>query len=188
MEIFKEIEGYPNYMISNYGNVYSKNLGRNLKPWVGSNGRYLYVGLCKDGKTTTKMIHRLVAEYFVPNKYNKEEVNHKNYNDKHNYYQNLEWCTRKENMDHCFKKDSPIRNFNGCTLYYKDFVMGNFKSITSATRYANDMFNASYSMLHKHHKHKNFKIIAMETQSTIQKWSTPDDKLLVEVPTPLILG
>ena len=100
MEIFKEIEGYPNYMISNYGNVYSFNCKRILKPYIGSNKKYVYVILSNYGIQKTKMIHRLVAQAFIKNPYNKPQVNHIDLDTTNNYYLNLEWCTPKENMIH----------------------------------------------------------------------------------------
>ena len=184
MEEFKKINEYENYMISNLGNVYSIKNDLILKPFLDGKKRYLQVSLCKDGTNKKFLIHRLVAEYFVENPFNKEEVNHINYISTDNNYKNLEWCTRQENMKHCFLKHSQVRNFRECALYYKDFFMGNFKSIKAACRYASDMFGLSFSMLDKHREYKGFKIIATETQSTIPFGSTSDNKLLMEAPIP----
>jgi len=46
------------------------------------------------------LVHRLVAKTFIPNPYNKPEVNHKNYDTKKNYCDNLEWMTHKENVEY----------------------------------------------------------------------------------------
>lgn len=61
---------------------------------------YYDVTLCKEGKTRTFLVHRLVAEAFIPNPENKEMVNHKDGNKQNNNADNLEWVTRAENDLH----------------------------------------------------------------------------------------
>ena len=50
----------------------------------------------------TKLVHRLVAKAFIPNKYNKLEVNHKNFIVGDNKVENLEWVTSSENTQHAY--------------------------------------------------------------------------------------
>lgn len=61
---------------------------------------YYDVALCKQGKMRTFLVHRLVAEAFLPNPENKEMVNHKDGNKRNNSVDNLEWVTRAENDLH----------------------------------------------------------------------------------------
>lgn len=100
-EIFREIDGFPDYEVSNLGRVcsFKGRYPRILKPRKNRCG-YLYVILYTGGKGVRKTIHRLVAEAFVPNPENKPEVNHIDEDKKNNVAENLEWVTRRENNNH----------------------------------------------------------------------------------------
>lgn len=76
----------------------SKN-GRVLKSMTIYNG-YQQVVLAKYGKNSPKLVHRLVAQAFIPNPENKPAVNHKDGNTANNSVDNLEWVTHRENMIH----------------------------------------------------------------------------------------
>lgn len=97
-EIWKDIKGYEGmYQVSNVGNVRSLNYRKtgttkNLVPKVNNCGR-LWVEL--QGKPL--LIHRLVAQAFIPNTNNYPEINHKDENPKNNVVSNLEWCTGEYN-------------------------------------------------------------------------------------------
>lgn len=98
-----EIKGYDGkYSICSDGKVIrnpSKYRRRTivLKP---KPGKYLRVALYgKEGRKEFS-IHRLVAEYFVDNPENKPWVNHKDGNKHNNSFENLEWCTPRENEMH----------------------------------------------------------------------------------------
>ena len=102
MEEWKDIEGYEGmYQVSNQGRVKSLKFGKEKirKCREMSNG-YLVVGLCKEGKRTDKLVHRLVAEAFLPNPNNLPQVNHKDENPSNNNVENLEWCTPKYNCNY----------------------------------------------------------------------------------------
>lgn len=104
-EIWKDIDGYEGlYKVSNLGNVKSLNYRRtgkerNLKPLTDSCG-YLDVKLCKNGKTRHFNVHRLVAQAFLENTDYKSDVNHKDEDKTNNCVDNLEWMTRKENINY----------------------------------------------------------------------------------------
>ncbi len=102
--MWKTIEDFPDYQVSNMGKV--KSLKREqikiLKPRKTSNG-YFAVSLSNGITSKNYRIHRLVAESFVPNKHNKPFINHKDLNKTNNKVANLEWVSQKENVYHAFK-------------------------------------------------------------------------------------
>lgn len=63
---------------------------------------YKLVGLSKNGKISTKKVHRLVALAFLDNS-DKIEVNHKDGNPENNNVSNLEWVSRSENLFHSYR-------------------------------------------------------------------------------------
>lgn len=101
-EVYKTIEDYPNYEVSNLGNVRNRKTGLMLRPDKNNDG-YLRVNLCKNGKSKMFKIHRLVASAFIPNPEHKRTVNHINGIKIDNRLENLEWATHSENVKHAFK-------------------------------------------------------------------------------------
>ena len=97
-EYWKDIAGYPNYSVSNLGRVKSKKTGKLLKSYRTKG--YLRVSLYNDAGRKCKLVHRLVAEAFIPNPQNKSDVNHINGCKTDANACNLEWATASENMSH----------------------------------------------------------------------------------------
>src|SRR5699024_2872589 len=95
------------------GNVYSvarkdtigrKCGGRTLRPRKHKHG-YFHLALHKDGIKKNKLIHRLVAEAFIPNPNNFLEVNHLDENKTNNELTNLEWCDTRYNTNYGTRTD-----------------------------------------------------------------------------------
>lgn len=102
---WKPVEGYEGgYLVSNSGLVASLHYGkfRILKQSPNEKG-YLMVNLTVNYKKSTKKVHLLVANHFIPNPENKPEVNHIDGIKTNNHHTNFEWSTRKENMQHGHK-------------------------------------------------------------------------------------
>lgn len=72
-----------------------------LKPQINTSG-YWTIGLYKNGKRKLYRIHRLIGKAFIPNPYNKPEINHKDGNKLNNHIENLEWVTTSENTQHAW--------------------------------------------------------------------------------------
>jgi len=64
---------------------------------------YMTVDLCKDGKVKTTLVHRIVANAFIPAEQGRRYVNHKDGNKTNNDVSNLEWVTSSENRLHAFQ-------------------------------------------------------------------------------------
>ena len=106
----KDIKGYEGlYAVTSCGKVWSYRNECFLKPKVNRNG-YLFVNLYKDRKAKSYTIHNLVAEAYIPNTDNLPQVDHIDGNKTHNYVNNLQWIT---NRDNCRK--SNIFNFKSPT-------------------------------------------------------------------------
>lgn len=101
MEKWAEISENSNYMVSNTGRI--RRVGSDKDHSVRDKKGYLTVDLYKDGKRSTRRVHRLVAQEFVSNPDNKPEVNHKDGNKHNNVSANLEWVTKKENCEYAWK-------------------------------------------------------------------------------------
>ena len=101
--MWKQIDGFQNYEINDKGEVRNIQSGKILKPWIGVGG-YVYINPTNGhGKPMPKRLHRLVAKAFVPNPYNKPQVNHKDGDKTNNCADNLEWVTNQENRNHAVK-------------------------------------------------------------------------------------
>lgn len=90
---------YKNYIITKEGSIISKYTGKQLYVHINKKG-YHFVRLYVDGQSKTYLVHRLVAQLYVPNPDDKPEVNHKDGNKSNNNDWNLEWVTGQENVDH----------------------------------------------------------------------------------------
>ena len=150
METWKDIAGYEEkYQISNIGRVRNKTTKKILKKRIGTSG-YYKVNLYSNKQVKTIEVHRLVAETFIENPKNKNEVNHIDGNKLNNNINNLEWVTHKENIEHAWKTKlfEPVReasrkygknNPNAKKVYQmkNNIIIGVFDTIKEAATRTN---------------------------------------------------
>jgi len=104
-EIWKDIPNYEGmYQVSNLGRVKSLNYNHTgkegvLKPQSNKDG-YYQVLLWEGGRRKTNKIHRLVMLAFLGE--SDLHVNHINGIKTDNRLENLEYCTRSENIQHAY--------------------------------------------------------------------------------------
>jgi hypothetical protein len=97
-ELWLEIEDFPEYFVSNFGNIYSAKSKKLLQPEFTHNG-YLCVRLVNpEGRKYKRRIHRLVAGAWMGDQPEGYEIDHKNDVRYDNRLDNLEWFSRNENL------------------------------------------------------------------------------------------
>lgn len=143
--IWKEIINFPDYQVSDTGEVKStkywgqfkrKNSEGLLSQRTYKSG-YKYVNLYRNGHMYSVKVHRLVAQAFIPNPNSYTQINHKDENKSNNHVSNLEWCTSSYNItynnlpERVHKKQ---RRKIGAFTVSGDLIL-EFESVTSASLY-----------------------------------------------------
>lgn len=151
-EVWKDIPNYESlYQASSLGKIRSlahtrkngtneyKQKGKILKFNKNNYGGYYRVCLCKDGKSKSYWVHRLIALTFIDNPQNKETVNHINGNKLDNRLENLEWATQKEQVEHMHNVlGVPYSNYKYCHIKKRKRIIRNdgkiYNSLIEAKR------------------------------------------------------
>lgn len=102
-KIWKDVVGFENYyLVSNFGEIVRTTKGRLVKAWVENNG-YVRVGLSLGGVRSTLTVHSIVAAAFIGPRPKGLDINHIDGNKLNNCCINLEYKTRKENVEHAYQ-------------------------------------------------------------------------------------
>lgn len=123
--------GYPQYSISQDGEVFSRYSSKQLRENKCS--KYRQVTLYNNDGHKTFLVHRLVALAFLPNPYNYETVDHIDYNIENNCVANLRWLPKCENS----KRSWDDKNHDGqkvciCQFNLDGKLLNKFNSIQEA--------------------------------------------------------
>lgn len=98
-EVFKKINGFKDYEISNFGRCIIAKTMQIKKHNIHINSGYHSVGLFSvDGKMYRKQVHLLVAEHFLPNPNNYQYVKHLDGDLSNNHVDNLQWISDTEHL------------------------------------------------------------------------------------------
>lgn len=98
-EVWKLYEEVPRFEVSTFGNVRYVKDGA-IKYKKPDKIGYVYIQYKVDGRIFNLKVHRMVAKTFLDNKLDLREVNHIDGNKQNNRVDNLEWCTRQQNIRH----------------------------------------------------------------------------------------
>lgn len=169
-EIWLDVENYEGYyQVSSLGRV--RSLDRDV--WNKANGSYSFikgkilkldnndkdyfqVGLTKEGKRKTFLVHRLVASAFIPNPTLKRTVNHKDCNKLNNEFTNLEWATYSENINHADRNFLVSEKVSKSVACYdnKGRLIKTYKSAKEAEKDGFSRFGICQCCRGKINKHK----------------------------------
>ncbi len=156
MEEWKQINNYPNYLVSNFGSVKNKLTGLKLGAIDKKTG-YINVGLRNTELNNPQKnckVHRLVAEHFLENFDKKMNIDHIDGNKENNHISNLRCVTQMINCHNRRKTTSktssrfigvrrdkkPLKNLwrSEITYNYKTTFIGYFKTEEEAAKARDD--------------------------------------------------
>lgn len=119
------------YFVHKNGTI-TDSSGSQLKQYQTKNG-YMQVSMKLNGKYVKKLVHRLVAEAYLPNKENKPCVNHKDGNKNNNSVENLEWCTYSENELHSHRVLGKKTNEEHLKKMWETHINNSSKKVVQST-------------------------------------------------------
>lgn len=164
IEKWLDIPGYKGlYQVSNLGSI--KSLGRVTRDGRLLKSRILKLTLDKDGYHTVSLYskdstvknckqHRLVAQAFLENPYNKDHVNHKNGIKTDNNQLNLEWATCEENNKH--QLDTGLKTTKHVAVYKNNILVTILQGKQDQVSFGLDPSSVSKCLTGKRNSHKGY--------------------------------
>lgn len=142
-EIWRSIPGFNKYEASNLGRIRNAKNLKLRKPKSDKLG-YLYLNLTDDnGDVKTRFVHRLVAITYIPNPFNKPEIDHINTITNDNRVSNLRWVTHEENM----KNEITMKKYKTVTI-----ICNETGEVIKGLKETARRYNIDHSSLRKHLK------------------------------------
>lgn len=146
---WKDIPGYENiYQASTDGQIrtapgkVTRNAMFKERHWKvrvlkqkSDKGGYKRVSLWKDAKNNDLLVHRLIAETFIPKIRGKDLINHIDGNPSNNNVENLEWCNYSENLIHAYKHHLNHENNEIVLVNKQTFEANYFYSLAQASNF-----------------------------------------------------
>jgi hypothetical protein len=150
-EIYKTVEGFENYEVSNLGNIKNKRTGRILKQ-INDEENYLQVRLYNNKTSRTIKVHKLVAKMFLENPENKPYVDHIDNNRLNNNLINLKYTTCKENSQNVNiskTNTSSVQGVSYCNIKNKYRAIVCVDGVSIHLGYFNTLEEAKQARLNK---------------------------------------
>lgn len=131
---------YPDYMVYEDGRIWSGKTNKFLKPAYTKAG-YASVELFNQKGSKRLLVHRLVADAYLPNPNGFPQINHKDENPKNNHVTNLEWCTAKYNMNYGNGAKTRHSKIDYTKPIYKETAIQNGKKVSRPVMMLDDAGN-----------------------------------------------
>ncbi len=155
MKYIKGFEGL--YSVTKCGRVFSHYKGMFRATAVNRVNGYVYITLKVKGVSTTRSVHRLVAETYINNTENKSEVDHIDCDKTNNNVLNLRWATRSEQSKYSYENGNRDKYLKNISKIVRNKITGEeFKSQKALSK----------------HLGINYETVKWRTQNNKWEWET----------------